>query len=65
MVPEDGDTEGCGLNMEQDNKEARLSSINCLIARLRLVGLNEGGNKAAGTTGQVFGFWGKELDIWA
>jgi hypothetical protein len=41
--------------MEQDNKEARLSSINCLIARLRLVGLNEGGNKAAGTTGQ--GLW--------
>jgi hypothetical protein len=52
MAPEDGDIEGCRLNMEQDNKEARLASINCLMARLRLVGSNEGRNKAAGTTGQ-------------
>jgi hypothetical protein len=55
MAPVDGDKEGCGLNMEQDNKEARLSSINCLIARLCLVGFNEGGNNAAGTRGQ--GLW--------
>ena len=55
MAPEDGDIEGCGLNMEQDNKEARLSSINYLIARLCLIGLNEGGNNAARTRGQ--GLW--------
>jgi hypothetical protein len=55
MAPEDGDIEGCELNMEEDIKDSRLSFINCLFSRLRLVGLNEGGNKAAGTRGQ--GLW--------
>jgi len=31
MAPEDGDIEGCGLNMEQDIKDSRLSSIKLLV----------------------------------